>query len=76
MPPSLRDRLLGRNQNGSAPAAPSADGPQPAAPGTAAATTDAKVRVQTPGQPATLAQVPPAEVSKIDPRSVRVAKCA
>jgi len=74
MPPSLRDRLLGRNQNGSAPAAPSSDGSQPAAPGTAAATTDAKVRIQTPGQPPTLAQVPPAEVSKIDPRSVRVAE--
>ena len=74
MPPSLRDRLLGRSQNGSAPASPPSEGTTPAAPGTAAAPIDSKVRVQTPGQPPSLAQVPPAEVSKIDPRSVRVAE--
>src|SRR5690349_15256567 len=74
MPPSLRDRLLGRNQNGSAPASPPSEGTTPASPGTAAAPIESKVRVQTPGQPPTLAQVPPAEVSKIDPRSVRVAE--
>jgi len=73
MPPSLRDRLLGRNQNGSTPTPPS-DGTGSAAPGTAAATTDSRVRVQTPGQPPALAQVPPAEVSKIDPRAVRAAE--
>jgi pilus assembly protein CpaF len=66
--------LLGRNQNGSAPAAPASEDGAPAAPGTAAAPIDSKVRVQTPGQPPNMAQVPPAEVSKIDPRSVRVAE--
>lgn len=73
MPPSLRDRLLGRGTNGSAPASP-AEGANPATPGTAAAPIESKVRVQTPGQPPTLAQVSPAEVSKIDPRSVRISE--
>ncbi len=74
MPPSLRDRLLGRSPNGSTPASPPSEGTTPAAPGTAAAPIDSKVRVQTPGQPPSLAQVSPAEVSKIDPRSVRIAE--
>ena len=74
MPPSLRDRLLGRNPNGSAPTSPPAEGATPAVPGTAAVPVDPKVRNQTPGQSPSLAQVSPAEVTKIDPRAVRAAE--
>jgi pilus assembly protein CpaF len=78
MPPSLRDRLLGRGVNGAPPASDaSANGTgAPAAPSAPGATSpaDPKVRVQTSGTAGPLAQATPAEVSKIDPRALRAAE--
>jgi pilus assembly protein CpaF len=78
MPPSLRDRLLGRGGPGTA--APPENPPTANGNGAASANTappavvDPKVRVQPATTSAPLAQATPAEVSKIDPRSVRAAE--
>ena len=77
MPPSLRDRLLGRGAPGAAtetppvangngaPASPNAGPPAPI---------DPKMRVQPATTSAPLAQATQAEVSKIDPRAVRASE--
>jgi pilus assembly protein CpaF len=76
MPPSLRDRLLGRGGPGTATETPppangnGAAGPSAGPP----AVVDPKVRVQPATTSAPLAQATAAEVSKIDPRAVRAAE--
>ena len=77
MPPSLRDRLLGRGGPGTAAPEnpPTANGNGAAPPASGPPTVvDPKVRVQPATTAAPLAQATPAEVSKIDPRSVRAAE--
>src|SRR5687768_3364230 len=77
MPPSLRDRLLGRGVPGAEPATPTpANGNgAPAGPNAGPpAPIDPKMRVQPATAAAPLAQATQAEVSKIDPRAVRAAE--
>ena len=80
MPPSLRDRLLGRGAPGAATESPPAANGNGAAGSNAApnagppAVVDPKMRVQQATTSAPLAQATTAEVSKIDPRSVRAAE--
>src|SRR5919112_773775 len=77
MPPSLRDRLLGRGGPGAAPAAPpptEGNGTPPAPNAGPPAPVDPRMRVQSATAGAPLAQATTAEVSKIDPRAVRAAE--
>jgi pilus assembly protein CpaF len=77
MPPSLRDRLLGRGGPGAAPPTPAPENGNGAPANANAgppAPIDPKVRVQPATSAAPLAQATSAEVSKIDPRAVRAAE--
>src|SRR6188472_3425775 len=80
MPPSLRDRLLGRGGPGAATESPPSANGNGAAGSNAApisgppAVVDPKMRVQQATTSAPLAQATTAEVSKIDPRAVRASE--
>src|SRR5689334_13675628 len=74
MPPSLRDRLLGRGGPGATPTPPTAGNGAPTMPGSSVPQSDPKARIQPVTSAAPLGQATPAEVSKIDPRSVRAAE--
>src|SRR5690349_11969535 len=74
MPPSLRDRLLGRGGPGPAPTPPTSGNGAPTTPGSSVAQSDQKSRIQPATSAAPLAQATQAEVSKIDPRAVRASE--
>ena len=77
MPPSLRDRLLGRGGPGAVtetPPTPNGNGAPAGANAGPPAPIDPKMRVQPATTSAPLAQATQAEVSKIDPRAVRAAE--
>jgi pilus assembly protein CpaF len=74
MPPSLRDRLLGRTPNGAAPDAPTGNGDGTAPSTSVATTTEAGNRLRSPAPSGAAVPTAPAESPKLDPRAVRAAE--